>query len=835
MKKISKLLYVLAAASLAFVSCQQEAEPYSPGDPEADGCYGVYFPAQEASGSHTYDPTADKSVTVTVARTNTKGAITVPVKVTQKPDVFTVGAITFADGQAETETTIRFDNLESGVDASVSVTIDGEQYASNYNDGAISFDFSVLCVEWKKFFGPTATEATATGHFYQICWGEDYDTIMYYYDTSYPNIRYCRLENGWHGNKSVEDAFFYWNTKTNYLYVPLQYMGYENGDGLPVYSSDAATFYNLYNGYGHVCPSDDWFSWAVTFQSNNGFFQPFYDGNGNFYLGDWTYICSGGVPTGRGYQFGGATEADADLYMAPGFVRTDYSIEAEPGYSKNGVLPVYFTCGIDTKSVSYVAVEGALTPTQIQKYVDALMAGEVGENIKTSISEDEDGNPIAVAAAGLEFEKTGVYTLVAVSCDAAGVPQKSADCELSYVAAGEEVPVVMTVGAGPASKYPGVDTKQAIEVWAYGENITDAKMAVFSKLDILSDFEKCIETLRGSDSASAEVLEAINGDGYVDVVNKLLPGTEYAFVVLATNSYEENIFISEFTKTDGKPLPIYQDFTEDDFMWESLPETSDGYFGKYNVYAVDAYGTLGLREFIGKVTVSDGTTADEEIKDEDGDYTKEYVTLEGLFPNDADYYGFDNSKVEISFIDGLMLFDTPAYYPGFKGGNGMKLVTTTEETVDTGSYYTGNIFGGGWVKDGYIAFVAPNAYASYHFYGIGALAYDWADTKYQTSLGWAFNYGKLLFVDETKDDNGIVPPAKKSTASIKPGVGVMKNMSGHSRYHFGEKEVAVNAHTNFVGVESKHEPAVASYKSVEVQYVAPAKNNEKPSIKDFKF
>ena len=86
MKKIFYILSLLAAASIALVSCEPEITPHEPGEPETNGCYGVYFPTQAASGDHVYSPVQDKVLDVTVARTNTSGAITVPVKMTFSED-----------------------------------------------------------------------------------------------------------------------------------------------------------------------------------------------------------------------------------------------------------------------------------------------------------------------------------------------------------------------------------------------------------------------------------------------------------------------------------------------------------------------------------------------------------------------------------------------------------------------------------------------------------------------------------------------------------------------------------------------------------------------------
>ena len=58
----------MAAFSFLAVSCQVEEQVYVPGEPELEGCYGVYFPTQEAAGSHTMDPSETPAVEFVVKR-----------------------------------------------------------------------------------------------------------------------------------------------------------------------------------------------------------------------------------------------------------------------------------------------------------------------------------------------------------------------------------------------------------------------------------------------------------------------------------------------------------------------------------------------------------------------------------------------------------------------------------------------------------------------------------------------------------------------------------------------------------------------------------------------
>ena len=150
MKKIAYIISLFAAAVFTVVSCEKEAEQHQKGPAEAAGCYGVFFPSQAASGSHVYNPIQDPSLDIIVKRTNTNGAITVPVKATFSEDgVFTMNDLYFADGQDETILTVRFDNAQEGTNYKASITVEDTNYASMYNSNPISLDFDVMRVEMK--------------------------------------------------------------------------------------------------------------------------------------------------------------------------------------------------------------------------------------------------------------------------------------------------------------------------------------------------------------------------------------------------------------------------------------------------------------------------------------------------------------------------------------------------------------------------------------------------------------------------------------------------------------------------------------------------------------
>lgn len=747
MKRFFKYILAFAAVSFAANACVEE-EPFQPGESEEAGCYGVYFPAQAASGSHTYDPTMEKSITINVARKNTDGAINVPFEIITDSDVFECAdkTVSFEDGQTESSVIISFPKIETGKECSFSIQITDPQYASKYNATYASLDCSVLCVEWKKFYGPEATDATSEGHIYEIAWEEDYPANMYYYETSYPNIRFCYIENAWRTDEKNYDYTFYWDTKTNNLYVPNQYIGVTTASG-SIYTGAACDFYNGYNGWGVVCPGEEYFSWAPAWISKNDFLQPHYDGNGNFYLADWLYLCdAAGVPTGRGYQFGGDTYADSDLFMAAGFNRKDYSLDVSVGFTEKGVVPVKFKFGADVASIKYAAYPGALNTVQLSAKLEAIISGE--ENAAELSMED--------AAVGLSFDESGIYTLVAVAFDDAGKYQEDASEKFNYVASGDEerYSVALSCGVASAERYKDANTDNTLEMYVFGEDIVEAKMALFSAIDLATSAQACIASLMEEDSAGADVIDAINGKGYSCLVGKLLPGTEYYAVVYANNGYSESITISsKGFFTTGDPLPIYMNYTAYDIT--SFPETSEGFFGTYNYYATDFYGDLGMREYMGKVTISD-SAAEDLPADDDGIIT-EYVDIKGLFSTEAAYYGFDDT-VTWEFYDGV-LYQIPTYFDQTKNGDYYPALLYL--TADMMLYPAANGYTllGGFVDNGQIAFVD----ATLGDYGFnGWLLRFFSDDQYSTSAGNVSAYIDPFLIAPEVDESGL---AKQSVVS----------------------------------------------------------------------
>ena len=281
-------------------------------------------------------------------------------------------------------------------------------------------------------------------------------------------------------------------------------------------------------------------------------------------------------------------------------------------------------------------------------------------------------------------------------------------------------------------------------------------------MDIVGNMSAVVKNVVSAASVDKDVLKAINGTGYVGIVPSLLPGTEYQLVVYASNGYESNVIVSESSvTTTGDPLPIYEDYSFDDVDEKLVPAKSDGYFGKYNFYAVNKFGKLGIREYISKVTISDSSKPDSE-PDEDGIVT-EYVDIKGIFNvlTEPDEEGgepidFDDTMVWECY-DGI-LYSLSQDWGAYGSYWTMPYIATDKQPYTGGYDY---LLWGGFVADGYIAIVPSPAYvqqAKLEFTGIAAVAFG--DAEYKNALGSLAWYSDLLFVAEGKDDNGVAPTSK---------------------------------------------------------------------------
>lgn len=523
--------YILAfGAMAAAVSCMPET-PYEPGEAEVDGCYGVYFPAQETDLVR--DPSESRTATISVMRSNSDDAITVPLTVVDTSGLFTVSELVFEDGQSETTIDLSFEGVEVGVTYGVSFVIEDPQYASKYSSNPIALDFSVIYERWidlgegtwiegaNSYFNPFEEKV----HIYQ----NDLDRNMF------------RVQMKWDTPDGVyavhtEDADEYFN------FVILQ-------PGNKVYdltiSQEDLIYYDIYNtGYINSNYPDDPVRMLHPFGlvgateaqgAYNHVLQ--YQDNGlpaAVAVAPFYYLMNAGGGWNQ------STYDDVVTIVFPGAALTDYSLSIRSGETTGGVLPLQFVTGEDVASVKYKIYEGTVSTGILDSYVAGIGDGSIEAEVAPE------------GAFGVKLGATGVYTVVAVSFDAAGAAQESASAQVYYLAEGEEKPVKVFAGIEATNKYGGKGwtSDNTMEYYIYGSDLVTVKTYLARYDAFLQNQQSVINSLMSQPDVNADILEQINGTGTIGVYSDQTPGTEYVFLVYASNGYESTAIYAT-TKTTG--------------------------------------------------------------------------------------------------------------------------------------------------------------------------------------------------------------------------------------------------------------------------------------------
>ncbi len=551
--KFWKYILTLAVLTFGAVSCVEEV-PYEPGEPDPDGCYGVYFPVQDATGAHTYDPSMDRTVSFTVARTNSTGDITVPVEVKASVEgVFSVGELKFVDGQSETTLKVDFPTAETGITYGLSLSVTDPEYASKYNGGTSFVDFSVLIVTWEYFLNPKTGEK-AKFTFNQEWWGEVHTGYVRYYDVN--GVRTCVTETdpftfddgsvgyGFWGTGAAAgegEITFTWYTNVfdvngkQAVALPVTDVGPNPSyDGAMIKAYDYYAYWTVLNPQAALQGVD----FPTFVQKYSGDYPvSIYDGNGGFEFFIEYYYMDG---------LGGWNVDAYDVsLLAEGFTRVDYSLAVEDDYTVSGTHPVYFTAGPDVASVKYVVSEGGLNAVQVEGVVAGIV-DETAENVATltEFNVDEEAGE-KYAAVGITLDKTGQYTVVAVAYDAEGNVQNNASVIMDYVAADDDsFDVAVNVFAEPTPSRYAEEGHTAFNSFSFtvygGTELTDVKMNIYKTADVEKvGAAAVVAAVRAGSSVDEETLADINTTaGYTTLATGLADGTSYTVVVWGTNGYQ---------------------------------------------------------------------------------------------------------------------------------------------------------------------------------------------------------------------------------------------------------------------------------------------------------
>lgn len=675
MKTMKYLKYILmAAVSLTFAACQEE--PYSQGEPDSLFCQGLFFP-QEQAEDFVLDPEDANVLTFTVEREVEDGEAEVPYELISSEEGFfelEEDFLFFDDGQKKTKFKVYFsEDYELGEKYECTIKVTDPEYVSKYALSSSELSFSVTVVKWERvtkggvdvglwrddFFTSFANQLGAPlaqpylekevavyeradlPGFYKVdeIYTSEYLSQMYAGDDSYTDEleEYCPaasiLINATNPSKVYIDAQFA-------FYDPFMNYGaaYICSDVQEVFTSGYSNQYGtLKNG-------------VIEFKHKNSLV---------------IYLPSAGTAY--------ANNAGKTRLVLPGYRGYDYSVAVTNSPSENGVMPLHFVLGDDVAEVRYQVFDGHLSDVEMVSKLENLQGATVGVK-KVTESGTYD----------FSTSKTGFYTLIACSYDAAGNYQEYDFVKFGYDTAKDPKDVDINLGLIVSDKHgaTGRTAENSMEFYVYGNDIKEAKVALYKKIHY-EDFREAIdaEFKYYISALDRYQLDSLNKVGYTGVVDGLTPGTEYILVAYADNGYHSGFFTATAT-TEGVFDLMDAEFTFYDLPARLQTDTHDDYFKTWDVWSLDPFtATKWGRTKRGTATFKDKKDV---MYDSDGnvttvpgnaDYIMDYISLEGMHPNlakkglkdaiDFEYYeGFIYSmmtQVPEMTVEGQKVYPTNAY------------------------------------------------------------------------------------------------------------------------------------------------------------------------------
>ena len=709
---------------------------HAPGELDAEGCYGVYFPTQNGVGDLQIEPDDPTTLTFMVRRSNSRDEIRVPVRIKSNYPIFTVDEVVFKDGESTAPVVVHFPSAKIATTYECTLILEGDEYVSKYSTNPSHLNFSVTRVKWNDVVGPN-------GEVY----GKWRDGIFpEWFAVTYPNLeRNIILQER-------DDMPGYYRTFDVYSLDYLSEMFASNMSNICVSQH-----------YTYIDATNPEKVWIPTFQTG-AIFSPSY---GMTSIGSYVVENSNDFDASIASVYGTLKEGiiefpygslemkletmgwyptnSAGLHriILPGYQAKEYTMSVEPGVSDQyGNLSVDVTLGRDITNVKLAVFEGTLTESA---------AAQKAELIASGASEDAVGELISVSRTtkvDYSFDETGVYTVVAAGFDVAGNHKVTDFASFGYLKAGDDAnKVILSAGLICSDKYAaeGFTSKNSLEIYISGKNIERLHAGLYSKEKWDADKETIKKQITGSQMNKAS-LDQINGSGLFLKQGYLVPGSEYVLVIKAYNGYREEFFVSS-AKTAGEWDPRLAEYDLSDVDMNLIPLNMDGYFGKYHYYAME--GNMYSRAYIGDVTISNSFPVG---------YTPsiegyQFVNIKGLFPK-ARTFGLEDDSYSFVYYDNLLYNYEQAFESFYSDGTlyypGAYMYSTN------GSAFGGSMgLMGAFVQDGYLAIMDSGMYAQYgeEMDGIAVLAYQ--DPQKKTYAGLIDLVTSMLLVREDLDPNPI--------------------------------------------------------------------------------
>ena len=736
MRKLPKMMkryfiYLISAVfAFAAISCQEELR-YQPGEPDAENCYGVYFPVQSGAGDLQIEPSDSKVLTYTVRRTNTDGELYVPVKIVDSAQVFSVTEIHFKDEEPVAELQVYFPSIEMGKTYECTIQIDGDEYVSKYSQNSSSLRFSVTMIKWNTLVG---ANGETTGKYRDAVF-QDWFSVSDANAEASVQIQerddkpgYYRIYDVYNAN--YMSAIFGGNMSGNCVYASYMYIDATDPDKVWIPTFKCGLI--LHSDYGeisvgsYVTENSDDFGESIT-----SVYGKMREGVIEFPSGSLQMKLEM-----MGWYSANAT--GKHRVILPGYSAKDYNVELTAGVSDaNGEIPVKFQIGKDVNQVWVGSYEGTLTETAAaEKALQILQEGSQGSSDITKVKKSETRN--------FSFDKTGMYSIVAIGLDNSGNIKTSTNLSFGYLSAADaksdSKQVILTCGLTVSDKYAaeGFTSKNSLELYINGKNIQRLHAGIYEKDEWESNQESLLNEIRGSQFNKAN-LDLVNGSGLSLKQGYLVPGTEYVLVVEAYNGYREKLIVAEAT-TDGKWDPRLAHYDLGDINTDLIPAGQDGYYGDYRYYGIEA-GRYS-REYLGDAKVYVGSG------DLEG-YT--YATIEGLFPNARNTFNMKDDRMSFIYLDGF-LYNYDQVFEHFMYQGGLYYPKALMYT-QSGQAYGGMVgLMGGFVADGVLAIVDSGQFAQYGEVCDGFAVIAYSDMSHTVYTGLLEIVTELLLIRPDIDD-----------------------------------------------------------------------------------
>jgi hypothetical protein len=204
MKNINRILTIsVGIFVLLLTACMEEDIPKREPSPEVSSDNAkVYFPNSNAS-SYELDED-DTSISLTIKRANTSGAVTVPITVLRNDsNIFVIPeSVGFEDSEDEVNFNVTFSGAIPATEYKFEIIVEGDDLVDPYTiiQGAPSIEVSIALIKWEKFatgeYGITLLDITKTMDLYKAEGSNKYR----FYDVWIDGVNW---DFEWDGGKQV--------------------------------------------------------------------------------------------------------------------------------------------------------------------------------------------------------------------------------------------------------------------------------------------------------------------------------------------------------------------------------------------------------------------------------------------------------------------------------------------------------------------------------------------------------------------------------------------------------------------------------------------------------